>query len=62
MTLKQYFPISVAVFVLVLVLAHKFHVPALPFALIVLTGESLIGFQLEDHKAGRFLKAIFHHN
>lgn len=60
MTLKRYFEISVAVFVLVVAAAIYFHVPVLPFAVILLTGETLLGFQVEDHKAGRFLKAIFH--
>lgn len=60
MTLRQYFPLSIAVFVLVIALAAVFHVPILPFALILLTGETLLGFQIEDHKAARFLKAVFH--
>jgi len=59
MTLRQYFPLSLAVFALVITVATIFHVPILPFAAILLAGETLLGFQIEDHKAGRFLKAIF---
>jgi len=59
MTLKQYFPISAAVFVLVVALARHFSVPVLPFAAILLTGETLLGFQVEDHKAVRTLKVLF---
>jgi len=55
MTLKHYFPISVAVFVLAVVAAHSFAVPVAPFALILLVGETLLGFQVEDHKAARFV-------
>ncbi len=59
MTLKHYFPLSVAVFVLVVALARHFSVPVLPFAAVLLTGETLLGFQAEDHKVGRSLKALF---
>jgi len=59
MTLKQYFPISVGVFVLAGALAHYFSVPFAPFAAILLAGETLLGFQLEDHKAGRAVKQLF---
>jgi len=59
MTLRQYFPISVAVFVLVVAVAIYFRVPIAPFALILLAAETLLGFQIEDHKAARYIKAIF---
>jgi hypothetical protein len=59
MALRQYFPISVAVFVLVLAATRYFSVPFAPFALALLTGETLLGFQIEDHKAWRFLKELF---
>ncbi len=59
MTLKRYFPISVGVFVLVVGTAAWFHVPILPFAVILLAGETLLGFEVEDHKAARFVKALF---
>lgn len=59
MSLKHYFQISVAVFLVVVAGARYFSVPVLPFAAILLTGETLLGFQVEDHKAGRFVKAFF---
>ncbi len=59
MTLKQYFPISVGVFALVVAGAVYFNVPILPFAVILLAGETLLGFQIEDHKAARFVKELF---
>jgi hypothetical protein len=59
MRLKHYFPISVAVFVMFILAAHYFSVPAAPFALILLTGETLLGFQLEDHKVPRMLRNLF---
>lgn len=59
MTLKQYFPISLAVFIGVVYGAVYFEIPILPFALIVLVGETLLGFELEDHKIPRFLAAVF---
>ena len=59
MTLKHYFPISVAFFLLVTGLVHYLHVPVLPFALIILVGETLLGFQVEDHKVPRFLRELF---
>jgi len=59
MSLRQYFPISVLLFVLVIATVHHFSVPVLPFALIVLAGETLLGFQLEDHRVPRLLKDLF---
>lgn len=59
MTLKHYFPISALVFVLVIGTVRHFSVPVLPFAAILLAGETLLGFQLEDHKVPRFLKEFF---
>ncbi len=59
MTLKLYFPISVAFFILVVSLAWHFSAPVLPFALILLVGETLLGFQLEDHRVDRLLASIF---
>jgi hypothetical protein len=50
MALRQYFPISIAVFVLVYAAARYFFVPFAPFALILLTGETLLGFELENPK------------
>lgn len=62
MVLKQYFPISVGFFVLVVVLARHFAVPIAPFAVATLAGETLVGFQLEDNKiahlVGGLLKSL----
>ena len=57
MTLKQYFPISVAVFVAMIVAVHfsPVPIPILPLAIILLVGETLMGFQVEDHKVPRLL-------
>ncbi len=59
MTLRQYVPLSLAVFVLVYAGARSFNVPFAPFALILLAGETLLGFQVEDHRVPRFFKSIF---
>jgi len=59
MALKHYFPLSVLVFLLVAATARYFHVPILPFAVVLLAGETLLGFQLEDHKVPRMLKQLF---
>jgi len=58
MQLKHYFPISVAIFALVFLATRHFSVPFAPFAAILLAGETLLGFQIEDHKAARFLGAL----
>jgi hypothetical protein len=58
-TLRQYFPLSVGVFVMVVAAAHYLAWPVLPFALILLFGETLFGFELEDHRVPRFFSAIF---
>jgi hypothetical protein len=59
MALKTYIPISIAFFVLVIGGAIYYSAPILPFALILLAGETLLGFQLEDHRIPRFLSQIF---
>ena len=59
MSLKHYFLISVAVFAAVVTAAHHFSVPAAPFAAILLAGETLLGFQVEDHKAAKTMKQLF---
>lgn len=59
MTLKRYFLLSVAAFIVVVVAARYFSVPVLPFAALLLTGETLLGFQVEDHKVPRSLKQLF---
>jgi hypothetical protein len=59
MSLKYYVPISVVMFVLVVCGAYFFSVPILPFALVLLAGETLLGFEVEDHKVPRFLSEVF---
>ena len=59
MTVKTYFPISVAVFLLTGALTHHFSVPFAPFAMILLAGETLLAFQLEDHKVAKTIKRFF---
>jgi hypothetical protein len=59
MSLRLYVPLSVGVFVLVVAAAHYVSFPIMPFALILLFGETLFGFELEDHKIPRLLAAIF---
>jgi hypothetical protein len=59
MILKNYFPISVAVFVAVIVTVRYFSMPILPFAAILLFGETLIGFELEDHRVPHLLSDLF---
>jgi hypothetical protein len=58
MLLRQYFPISVGVFVLVSLTARYFAVPVLPFVVVLLAGETLLGFELEDHKVGRLVGGL----
>lgn len=59
MTLRQYVPPSIAVLVLVYAIARALDIPFAPFALILLFGETLLGFQVEDHRVPRLLKGIF---
>ena len=58
MPLKHYIPISIGVFVLVLLTARYYSVPIAPFALIVLVGETIIGLQLEGQRVSRFLEDL----
>ena len=58
MDLKRYVPISIGVFAAVILVARYFAVPVAPFALILLVGETIIGFQLEDQKVFRFLETL----
>ena len=59
MTLRHYFLLSVAFFVLVVAAAYYLSFPVLPFAVMLLIGETLLGFQIEDHRVSRFLAALF---
>lgn len=60
MDLKHYVPISIGVFAAVILVARYFAVPAAPFVFILLVGETIIGFQLEDQKVFRFLETLAH--
>ncbi len=59
MTLKQYFPMSVIVFVAMVAFVHFTPAPVAPFAIILLAAETLIGFDLEDHKVPKLLREVF---
>jgi hypothetical protein len=59
MTLKQYFLVSAGIFVLVVAAVHYLSVPILPFAMILVAGETILGFQVEDGKVARMLTALF---
>lgn len=59
MTLQKYFLLSVGIFVLAIVGIHYLPIPVLPFVVILLVGETLLGFQVEDHRVPRFLTALF---
>lgn len=59
MTLKLYFPISVGLFVAVTAAGYFSSVPVMPLAVILLAGETLLGFQLEEHKVPRTLLKLF---
>ncbi|HSP69803.1 MAG TPA: hypothetical protein VLN48_18900 [Bryobacteraceae bacterium] len=58
MPLKQYVPISLGVFALVILTARYYSVPVAPFALVLFVGETIIGLQLEDQKIFRFLEEL----
>ena len=59
MTLKHYIPTSIAIFATVILTARYFAVPAAPFALVLVLGETLIGLQMEDQRIGRFLEDLW---
>ena len=59
MKLKQYFPLSVAIFAALVVAIHYSPMPVAPFAILILAAETMIGFQLEDHRVPKFLRELF---
>jgi hypothetical protein len=59
MRLKQYFPISAAFFFVVVIAVSYSSVPVAPVAIILLAGETLLRFQLEDHRVPRALASLF---
>ena len=64
MTLKQYSFLSAALFIIVALFVvvvagiHYLPAPAVPFALILLGSETLVAFELEDHKARKLVIAL----
>ena len=58
MELKHYVPVSIGVFVAVILATRYFGVPFAPFALVLLVGETIIGLQVEDQKVFRFLETL----
>lgn len=59
MTLKNYFVLSTGIFVLAVLALRHLPLPMFPFVLILLVGETLLGFQVENHRVGRLLSALF---
>jgi hypothetical protein len=59
MTLRQYVPISIGAFALMTAIVLYFGFPVLPFAVIALTGETLLGFAIENGRVTNFLKEVF---
>lgn len=59
MTLQKYFLVSVGIFVLAIAGIHYLPIPILPFVIILLIGETLLGFQVEDHRVPRLLAGLF---
>jgi len=59
MSLKNYFLLSVGIFVLVVAGIHYLRMPVLPFAIILLVGETLLGFEVEGHRVPRLLGQLF---
>ena len=59
MALRQYFPISVVLFIVVVLTARHFAIPVVPFAVVLLVGETLVGVQLEDNKVARLMGDFF---
>jgi hypothetical protein len=59
MTLKQYFPLSILAFVATVMGIHYISWPVAPFVIILLAAETLVGFELEDHRVPKLLHEIF---
>ena len=59
MTLKKYFPLSIAVLIGMIAIVRATPAPLAPFIIILLVAETLVGFELEDHKVPKLLKEIF---
>jgi hypothetical protein len=59
MTLKQYFPLSIAVLLGTIAIVRATPAPLAPFIIILLAAETLVGFELEDHRVPKLLHEIF---
>jgi len=57
--LKQYVPVSIGVFIAVVLIARYLGIPAAPWALVLLLGETIIGLQVEDQRVLHFLEDLF---
>lgn len=59
MNLKQYVPISIGVFIAVVLIARYLGIPVAPWALILILGETIIGLQAENQRVLHFLEDLF---
>jgi hypothetical protein len=59
MKLKYYFPISVGVLLLFIGAVHSLSLPVLPFAVLILFGETLLGFQVENHRVQHWVDDLW---
>jgi hypothetical protein len=59
MTLKQYFPLSIAVLLGTIAIVNATPAPLAPFIIILLAAETLVGFELEDHRVPKLLREAF---
>ena len=59
MRIRYFIPLAIAILILLAVAADQTGiVPAAPIVLVAFTGEMLLLFQLEDHKAGKFFAEL----
>lgn len=58
MRLRYYFLLALLVFGSAGALAQTVHVPIVPVLLVIGFGETLLAFQVEHHKLGRFLRVM----
>jgi hypothetical protein len=59
MTLKQYFPLSIAVLIGMIAIVRETPAPLAPFIIILLAAETMVGFELEDHRVPKLLREVF---
>ena len=58
MPLKQYIPISVAVFALLVAGAYALGIPVVPVAIIIVLAETALGFMAEEGRVARFTSGL----